>query len=418
MVIIPRDIYLRKMIRSRNNGLIKTITGIRRCGKSVLLSSIFHQWLSRHGIPEDHIIDIAMDDKRYQSLRTPDAFINHIDQIINDKGEYVLLVDEVQLIDDFVGVLISLLHIDNCDIYVTGSNSKFLSSDIATEFRGRSEEIYVQPLCFSEFSGAYGGEKEDAWREYYLYGGLPQLLSLRDDEQKADYLSGLYKTVYIADMVERNHIKNDDGLESLIRILASSIGSSTNPSRISNTFKSAEHETVSTNTLKKFIQYARESFIVSEALRYDVKGRKYIGTENKYYFSDIGLRNGIIGFRQIEENHIMENVIYNELLLRGFKVDVGRVSTSEKTAQGKEQRSNLEVDFVANQGSRRYYVQAAYRMDDELKVAQEKRSLQLIDDSFKKFIIVKDNIVPYHDFSGFVIMGLFDFLLNPNSLDY
>lgn len=417
-MIIPRDSYLRQLIRSRNNGLVKTITGLRRCGKSVLLSSIFRDWLINQGMPESNIIYIAMDDRRNQRLCNPDVFLKFIESLIINEQDYVILVDEVQLIEDFVSVLLSLTHKSNCDVYVTGSNSKFLSSDIATEFRGRSDEIYIQPLTFSEFYEAIGGDKNDAWRQYYLYGGLPQLFTLPDDDQKSSYLSNLLKTVYFADLIERNSINNDTGLLTLVRILASSIGSPTNPSRISATFKSVEHQSLSVNTITKFIQYMNEAFLICEALRFDIKGRKYIGTETKYYFTDIGLRNSILGSRQLEENHIMENVIYNELKYRGFSVDVGMVDSKARDSEGKECRKRNEVDFVANKSNQRYYIQSAFRMDDEAKEEQEKKSLKGIPDSFKKIIVVKDDIEPYYDNDGFVRIGLFDFLLNKDSLAF
>lgn len=415
---ISRDIYLQRLIRGMNNGLIKTITGIRRCGKSVLLSQIFYEWLIKNGISESHIISIAMDDKQNSALLEPYTFLNYINERTREKGEYVLLIDEVQLIDDFVGVLLSLLHKQGCDIYVTGSNSRFLSSDIVTEFRGRAQEIHMQPFTFAEYYSAVGGDKADAWREYYLYGGLPQLLTLSDTEAKIAYLDNLYRTVYLADLIERNHIKNDDGLEVLVRILASSIGSPTNPTRISSTFSSVEKKDISVNTLAKYIKYLEEAFVISEALRYDIKGRKYIGTDTKYYFSDMGIRNSILGFRQSEENHIMENIIYNELRYRGFNVDVGRVEIREHGEDGQTARKRLEVDFVANKGSQRYYIQSAFRIDDEAKELQEKKSILNIQDSFKKIVIVKDHISPYYDNDGFVRMGIFDFLLKPDSLDY
>lgn len=416
-MIIPRDNYLQRLIRCRNNGLIKTITGIRRCGKSVLLSKLFYDWLLKNGVAENHIIYIAFDDMSKEKLKNPHEFLDFVNNQISGKGMYYILLDEVQMMDNFVGVLLSLLHKSNCDIYVTGSNSKFLSTDIVTEFRGRSQEIHMQPLTFAEYYNAVGGDKHDAWQQYYLYGGLPQLLSLSGDEDKANYLSNLYRTVYLSDLIERNNINNDDGLETLIRVLASSIGAPSNPSRISSTFLSVEKKKISANTLTRYIKYLQEAFVISEALRFDVKGRKYIGTETKYYFSDIGIRNSILGFRQVEENHAMENILYNELRYRGFNVDVGMVEVREKNGEEKIARKRLEVDFVANKGSKRYYVQSAFRMDDEEKVAHEKKSLQNIPDSFRKILVEKDHIAPYHDEDGFLRIGLFDFLLKPDSLD-
>lgn len=416
-MIISRDRYLQRLIRCRNNGLIKVITGIRRCGKSILLSKIFHDWLLENGVAENHIIDIAFDDMDNEQLKDPHAFLDFIKSRITDPDTYYILLDEVQMMTDFVGVLLSLQHRSACDIYVTGSNSRFLSTDIATEFRGRSQEIRMQPLTFAEYYNAVGGDKSDAWQQYYMYGGLPQLLAFGEVEEKAAYLSNLYRTVYLADLLERNKIKNDDGLETLVRVLASSVGSPGNPSRIASTFLSVEKKEISANTLSRYIRYLQEAFVVSEALRYDVKGRKYIGTETKYYFSDMGIRNCILGFRQVEENHVMENIIYNELCYRGFCVDVGMVEVKGRDVEGKTVRKRLEVDFVANKGSNRYYVQSAFRMDNEEKVLQEKKSLMNIPDSFRKIIIVKDHIAPYHDESGVLRIGLFDFLLKPESLD-
>ena len=393
--------------------MVKVITGIRRCGKSVLLSTLFHKHLVDAGVDEEQILDIALDDRDNVELRNPDAFLSYVKGRIVKGEESYILIDEVQMMDDFVSVLLSLLHKPGCDIYVTGSNSRFLSTDIVTEFRGRSQEVHIQPLSFAEFMEDYEGSQRDAWHEYLEFGGLPQVVQLKNRKQKIDYLSSLVTTVYVRDLVERNHIQNDNGLRELIRVLASSIGSPSNPSRISNTFASEAHKSISDDTIAKYIKYLEESFLLYEALRYDVKGRKYIGTETKYYFSDIGLRNSILEFRQIEENHSMENVIFNELKMRGFNVDVGRVEVRENQI-----RKYLEVDFVANQGSQRYYIQSAYRLNDEDKVLQEKKSLRNIPDSFKKIIIEENDIVPYRDDDGIVRMGLFDFLLKPNSLDY
>lgn len=416
-MIIQRDLYLQRLIRSRHNGLIKVITGIRRCGKSVLLSTLFRDWLLDNDVSTDHIIYISLDDMDSEVLANPHVFLKHIKESASGERQYYLLLDEVQMMENFTGVLLSLLHKRNYDIYVTGSNSRFLSTDIATEFRGRSQEIHICPLSFSEYYCATGGDKSDAWQQYFLYGGLPGLLSLNGDDEKIEYLSSIYRTVYLADIVERNKIKDDDGLETLVRILSSTIGSPTNPSRISSTFLSVEKKNLSTNTIARYIKYLQESFLVSEALRYDVKGRKYIGTETKYYFSDIGIRNAVVGFRQVEENHSMENIIYNELRSRGFNVDVGMVEIKVRDDEGKFIRKRLEVDFIANQGSRRYYIQSAFRMENDEKVKQEKKSMLNIPDSFKKIIVERDHIAPYHDYDGFLRIGLFDFLLKPESLD-
>lgn len=416
-MIIQRDLYLQRLIRSRHNGLIKVITGIRRCGKSVLLSTLFRNWLLDNGVSIDHIIYISFDDMDSEALSNPHVFLKHIKEAASGERQYYLLLDEVQMMENFTGVLLSLLHKQNYDIYVTGSNSRFLSTDIATEFRGRSQEIHICPLSFSEYYSVTGGDKSDAWQQYFLYGGLPGLLLLNGDDEKIEYLSSIYRTVYLADIVERNKIKDDDGLETLVRILSSAIGSPTNPSRISSTFLSVEKKNLSTNTIASYIKYLQESFLVSEALRYDVKGRKYIGTETKYYFSDIGIRNAVVGFRQVEENHSMENIIYNELRSRGFNVDVGMVEIKVRDDEGKFIRKRLEVDFIANQGSRRYYIQSAFRMENDEKVKQEKKSMLNIPDSFKKIIVERDHIAPYHDYDGFLRIGLFDFLLKPDSLD-
>ena len=416
-MILSRDNYLKQLIDGRKNGLVKVITGIRRCGKSVLLTEIFHSWLIDNGIPANHIIDVAMDDRANKALLEPDAFLAYVKERITDKKEYIVLVDEVQMIGEFVSVLLSLLHIKNCDVYVTGSNSRFLSTDIATEFRGRSQEIHMQPLTFAEFLQGYHGSREDAWGEYIEFGGLPQILSLPSRQEKIAYLDNLLGTVYLADLIERNKIRDDSGLRDLLRILSSSIGSPSNPSRISKTFESVEKRKIASETLSRYITFMEEAFLISEALRYDVKGRKYIGTETKYYFSDVGLRNSATGFRQLEENHLMENIIYNELKARGFNVDVGMVETQERDGE-KMLRKRYEVDFVANQGSRRYYVQSALRMDTREKEQQEKNSLTHIPDSFRKIIVTRDQIVPYHDNDGVLRIGLFDFLLNAQSLDY
>ncbi|HJJ91167.1 MAG TPA: ATP-binding protein [Methanocorpusculum sp.] len=414
--MIQRERYLQQLIDSVGNGLVKTITGIRRCGKSVLLKDIFVEWLKSQGVDDEHIIYVSFDDMEKEALRNPHSFLKMVNERMSDDNLYYILLDEVQLMDRFVELLLSLMH-KNCDIFVTGSNSRFLSSDIVTEFRGRSQEIHMLPLVFSEFVSAYDGSTEEAWRDYFEYGGLPQILSFKTPQQKITYLSNLVETVYVKDIVERNKLKDTIGLTELLRILASSIGSSSNPSRISNTFESVDKKQISNETISRYIKCLSESFLIKEAMRYDVKGRKYIGTETKYYFSDMGLRNSILGFRQIEENHIMENVIYNELRYRGYNVDVGRVEIMEREEEGRQLRKKLEVDFVANQASKRYYIQSAFRLDDEEKVRQEKRSLLRVPDSFKKIIVVRDNIAPYHDYDGFLRIGLFDFLLKSDSLD-
>ena len=414
---MQRTQYLQQLIDSMGNGLVKTITGIRRCGKSVLLRDIFGQWLKDNGVDDGHIIYLSFDDMEIEELREPKEFLKMVRSRISDNKTHYLLLDEVQLMDRFVEVLISLMHNEVFDIFVTGSNSRFLSTDIVTEFRGRSQEIRMQPLTFSEYISAFDGDKDEAWSDYIEFGGLPQILSFKTKQQKITYLSNLVETVYIKDIVERNKLKSGEGITELLRTLASSMGSPCNPTRISKTFESVEKKHVSSETVARHIRYFNESFLITEALRYDVKGRKYIGTETKYYFTDIGLRNSILGFRQIEETHIMENVLYNELKYRGYNVDVGMVEIMERNADGKQERKRLEVDFVANQGSKRYYIQSALRMEDDDKVRQEKKSLINIPDSFKKIIVVKDRITSYHDYDGILRIGLFDFLLNPGSLD-
>ena len=415
--MLARSRYLQQLIDSQGNGLVKTITGIRRCGKSVLLMQLFYKWLIGQNVPKDHIIDISFDDLSKEELKDPKAFLSLVKSRVTDEGNYYILLDEVQQMENFVSVLLSLMHQPNCDIYVTGSNSRFLSTDIVTEFRGRSQEIHLQPLSFSEFIEGFEGGREAAWREYYEFGGLPQILSLKTRQQKIEYLSNLVESVYLADLVERNKIKNDEGLKTFIRILSSSIGAPTNPSRIAKTFESVEKKHITSETLAKYLKYLEEAFMISEALRYDVKGRKYIGTETKYYFSDMGLRNSILDFRQVEENHLMENILYNELRSRGYNVDVGMVETMERDKNGKLARKRLEIDFVANQGSKRYYIQSTFRMDNEEKAEQEQKSLLNISDSFKKIILVKDDIAPYYDNNGILRMGLFDFLLQAKPLE-
>lgn len=415
--MVQRTQYLQQLIDSIGNGLVKTITGIRRCGKSVLLRDIFGQWLKDHGVDNNHIIYLSFDDMEIEELRKPKEFLKTVRGKISDQKPHYLLLDEVQLMDRFVEVLLSLMHQDVFDIFVTGSNSKFLSTDIVTEFRGRSQEIHMQPLSFSEYMDAFNGTKDEAWSDYVEFGGLPQILSFKTQQQKITYLSNLVNTVYVKDIVERNKLKNGDDITELLRVLASAIGSPCNPTRISKTFESVKKRHVPSETISRHISYFEDSFLISESLRYDVKGRKYIGTETKYYFSDTGLRNVILGFRQIEETHLMENILYNELRYRGYNVDVGMVEIVERNIDGKQERKRLEVDFVANQGSRRYYIQSAFRLEDDDKVRQEKKSLINVPDSFKKIIITKDQIASHHDDDGILRIGLFDFLLNPDSLD-
>ena len=414
---IKRDLYLDRITVRRHNGLIKVITGIRRCGKSYLLNNIFHNFLIHNGIKEDHIIQIAFDARSSKEWRDPEKLCEYINARMTDPKMYYLLLDEVQMLDDFSSVLNEYLRRPNADIYVTGSNSRFLSTDVLTELRGRGDEIHIYPLSFSEYTSAFEGNINDQWQEYITYGGLPLTVNMRTDEQKSSYLSNLFVETYLKDILERNRIKNDDELSELINILASDIGSLTNPYKLSNIFKSVKKINISPVTLFKYVKYLEEAFIINEAKRYDVKGKKYIDTPFKYYFEDIGLRNARLDFRQVEENHIMENIIYNELRLRGYKVDVGVISAKEKRNDTDYVKKQFEVDFVANQGNKRYYVQSAYQLNSAEKTEQEKRSLKKIDDSFKKIIVIKDNIKLRRDENGFVTIGIWDFLLNPNSLD-
>lgn len=414
---IKRDRYLNKLIERMHNGMIKVVTGIRRSGKSYLVFHIFHDYLIRQGVSEDHIISMELDMFENERYRRPDNLLTYIKERITDKGDYYVLLDEVQLLGKFEEVLNSLLHISNADVYVTGSNSKFLSKDIITEFRGRGDEVHVYPLSFAEYMQVYEGNEYKVFSEYMIYGGLPLTATLKTVEQKQSYLTTLFDTTYVKDIVERHHIERIEELNMLINILASVIGSLTNPSKIEATFKSNIHSDISGNTIRQYIEYLKDAFVVSEANRYDVKGRKYIGTPLKYYFEDVGLRNARLGFRQNEETHLMENVIYNELLLRGYSVDVGVVEKRIKDESGSSRRAHFEIDFVANKGSKRYYIQSAFSLPDEAKRAQEKASLVNVNDSFKKIIVVKDIIELWHDEDGIATMSIYDFLLNENSLD-
>ena len=415
---IKRDIYLEKIINRMHNGMIKVVTGIRRSGKSYLLFTLFRNYLKTQGVQDDHIISIELDILENAKYRKPYVILEYIKKQIKDDGSYYIFLDEVQLLEDFESVLNSLLHISNADVYVTGSNSKFLSKDVITEFRGRGDEIHIYPLSFSEFMSVYDGDRYEGWSSYMNYGGLPLTISMKSDEQKMSYLSRLFEETYIKDIIERNHIERIQELNDLINVIASGIGSLTNPSRIEATFKSEIKSDISQNTIRSYIEYLKDAFIISEANRYDVKGRKYIGTPMKYYFEDVGLRNARLGFRQIEETHLMENIIYNELRLRGFQVDVGVVLKNRRIKEDVQEKKQLEVDFVANKGSKRYYIQSAFSLYDDEKRDKEKASLINIGDSFKKIIIVKDVIHPWYDDDGILTIGLFDFLLNKNIIDY
>ena len=414
---IKRDLYLNRLIRREKNGLIKVVTGVRRCGKSYLLFNLFHDYLIEKGVAEDHIIEVALDDRSNKELRDPDQMLAYLKNHIKDKETYYIILDEVQLLSEFEDVLNSLLHIRNADVYVTGSNSKFLSSDVITEFRGRGDEIRMYPLSFREFSSAYPGGEEDAWEDYYTYGGLPLILTRETDEEKAGYLINLFQKVYLSDIIERHRIRNREELDELVDILASAVGSLTNPLKLSKTFKSVKNKTISDKTLKKYIDYLTDAFLVSKAVRYDIKGRKYIGSPTKFYFEDVGLRNARLNFRQTEENHIMENIIYNELRIRGYRVDVGLVEIFGKNSENKTEKKHLEVDFVATKGSEKYYIQSAFAMPTDEKRMQEERPLNAIGDSFKKIIVVKDNLKPRRNEMGIVTMGIRRFLLSENSLE-
>ena len=417
-MIITRQKYLEMLVAGQGNGLVKIVTGGRRCGKSFLLFQIFHQYLLQHGVDEGHLIEVSLDDRRNRKLCDPDALLDYLDSRIKSDGKTnFIFLDEIQLVDDFIGVLLSLMHTPNTEVYVSGSNSKFLSKDVVTEFRGRGQEIRIWPLSFSEYYGAVGGERSQAWKDYYTFGGLPQILSLGTERAKRSYLRDIYEVTYIKDIVERNKIKVPEGLRELVRILASGIGSSTNPTRICNTFQSVSQLQITDKTINEYISYIQDAFLIEEALRYDVKGRKYIGTETKYYFCDLGLRNIVLNLRQQEETHIMENVIYNELRIRGYLVDVGLVECWTTDENGKRKRSKLEVDFVVNNGPERVYIQSAFNMPTKDKEKQERRSLINIADNFRKVIVVKDDIKRKIDDDGVVTIGLFDFLLDEQSIE-
>jgi len=398
--------------------MVKIVTGIRRSGKSFLLFNLFHQYLTSQGVPENHIIEISLDNRTNKRLRNPDALLDHINQQIQSDGQiYYVILDEVQLVDDFVEVLLSLMQDKRLDVYVSGSNSKFLSKDVVTEFRGRGDEIHLYPLSFAEYYAAVGGDTHAAWKDYYTFGGLPQVLLTPNEEKKMNYLADLYELTYLKDIIERNHLRNQEGLRTLVRILASNVGSPTNPKRIGDTFQSVENVRIKDSTIRQYIDYLQDAFMIEEALRYDVKGRKYIGTETKYYFADMGVRAAILNFRQQEETHILENLIYNELRMRGYRVDVGAVEVWTVNSEGKKVRVSLEVDFVVIKGAERIYIQSAYNMPTDEKTAQEKRPLLNTNDSFRKIIIVGDDIKRKTDEQGIVTMSLYDFFLDSHSID-
>lgn len=414
---INRDKYLNDLINRMHNGMIKVVTGIRRCGKSYLIFTIFKNYLLEQGVDENHIISIELDQRKDKKYRNPDAILDFIESSIADEEQYYVLLDEVQLLEEFEEVLNSLLHIKNVDVYVTGSNSKFLSKDVITEFRGRGDEIHIYPLTFKEFMQVYEGDVYHGWAEYVIYGGLPLTVTMKTEEQKINYLTKLFEETYLIDIIERHRIDKTQELEDLVNILASAIGSLTNVPKIEATFRSVVHSNISGNTIRQYIEYLEDAFVIIKANRYNVKGRKYIGTPLKYYFEDVGLRNARLGFRQIEETHIMENIVYNELRSRGYSVDVGVVEKRGVNKEGKMKRTYLEIDFIANLGSKRYYIQSAFSMPTEEKRLQEKASLVNVNDSFKKIILVKDVMNVTRDEDGITTMSIYDFLLKENSLE-
>ena len=410
-MLFERKYYLSQLQNADGNGMIKIITGMRRCGKSFLLFNIFRKSLLERGIHEDHIIKVNLEDRRNKKLRNPDALLEHIDKLMTDTEKYYILLDEVQLVSEFEDVLNSYLDVPNAEVYVTGSNAKFLSRDIITEFRGRGWEVRIHPLSFAEYYEVIGGEKAEVLDQYYKYGGLPAVAGMKRAKDKQNYLREIFETVYLRDVIDRNHLKNADGLRELVRILASTMGASTNVRRISNTFKTAAGIDVAPATIAKYIECLQDAFIISEALRYDVKGRKYIGTETKYYFEDLGIRNAVVEFRQFEPTHIMENVVYNDLCRNGFSVDVGLVESFKRDNNGKLTRRNLEIDFVVNRHDERLYIQAAYALPSKEKVDQEQASLLQVSDGFRKIIIAGDHYSTGYNENGILVIGLYDFLL-------
>lgn len=410
-MLFERKYYLSQLQNADGNGMIKIITGMRRCGKSFLLFNIFRKSLLERGIHEDHIIKVNLEDRRNKKLRNPDALLEHIDKLMTDTEKYYILLDEVQLVSEFEDVLNSYLGVPNAEVYVTGSNAKFLSRDIITEFRGRGWEVRIHPLSFAEYYEVIGGEKAEALDQYYKYGGLPAVAGMKRSKDKQNYLREIFETVYLRDVIDRNHLKNADGLRELVRILASTMGASTNVRRISNTFKTAAGIDVAPATIAKYIECLQDAFIISEALRYDVKGRKYIGTETKYYFEDLGIRNAVVEFRQFEPTHIMENVVYNDLCRNGFSVDVGLVESFKRDNNGKLTRRNLEIDFVVNRHDERLYIQSAYALPSKEKVDQEQASLLQVSDGFRKIIIAGDQYSTGYNENGILVIGLYDFLL-------
>ena len=430
-MVIQRDFYLDKLIKRKHNGQVKIITGIRRCGKSYLLNNLFYAHLLNSGVDEQHIIRFAFDSaddlvligenliamQKEKRGADPEKFMEYIRSKITDKGMYYLLLDEVQMMDCFETVLNGYLRHDNMDIFVTGSNAKFLSKDIITEFAGRGDEIHMYPLSFAEFMSVYSGDKYEGLSEYMLYGGIPQVVLKDEEDDKAKFLQNLFEEIYIKDIFRRHKIKNQGELEDLLNILSSSIGSLSNPEKLKNTFRSVKKSSITSNTIKKYLDYLEDSFLIESAQRYDIKGRTYIETPKKYYFSDLGLRNARINFRQLEQTHSMENVIYNELCMRGYNVDVGVINVSERDEKGNSVRKQLEVDFVCNSGSRRIYIQSAYSLPDEEKRTQEIRPFRKIDDSFKKILITRDIVKAHYDRNGILTLNIFDFLLDRDAIE-
>lgn len=417
-MIIKRDIHLNRIIARKHNGMIKVITGLRRCGKSYLLFNLFQKHLHESGVDDAHIIKVDLEDRRNLSLRNPDNLLAYIDtKLVDDKMYYVLL-DEVQLVPEFEDVLNSFLKVPNADVYVTGSNAKFLSKDVITEFRGRGDEIHITPLSFREFSSVKNGDRETLLYEYMMYGGMPQVVAMDGVEQKSEYLKGLFTHTYLRDIKERYDIQKDDDIEELIDLIASNIGGLTNPTKLENSFQSVKHSKLSKETIKSYLDLLQDAFLIEKSVRYDIKGKKYINTPSKYYFSDLGLRNARLNFRQMEFTHLLENMIYNELRLRGFSVDVGQLPVTQAITDGKRKRTMLEVDFVCNQGYKRLYIQSAYAMPTKEKMEQELKSLTKINDSFMKYVIVGTPTPTYQNDNGVVIMNIYDFLMNDGGLSF
>jgi len=416
-VEIKRDIYLNKLIGKMHNGLIKVVTGIRRCGKSYLLFTLFKNYLLAEETDEQHILEIAFDSFENKRFRDPNVLYPYLKEQIKDDGTYYVLLDEVQLLGEFESVLNSLIRMKNVDVYVTGSNARFLSKDVITEFRGRGDEVHMHPLSFAEYMSVYSGTKQDGWNEYMLYGGLPPIMNMSSPEEKIIFLKSLFDETYISDIVGRHNVRNRAELEEILNILSSAIGSLTNPTKLSAAFKTVKQKTISNTTIKRYIDYFCDSFLIDSAVRYDIKGKKYIDTPVKYYFTDLGLRNARLNFRQLEETHTMANIVFNELKIRGFNVNVGVVILNKINEKGHGIRKQLEIDFVCNKGSKRYYIQSAYAIPDREKMEQEQRSLMLTGDFFKKIIITKDAPAPYYNDDGILVMSVYDFLLNEGSLD-